>query len=84
MAEKINKISSQNNNTISISGIKIQLSNNLPLDNTLFENITKLRQKAKNIETSLTNEKNSPQILSEINDKIQNFQTKKPKPITKT
>ncbi len=32
MAEKINEISSQNNDIISISSFKIQLSNNLPSD----------------------------------------------------
>ena len=84
MAEKINKISSKNNDIISVSGLKIQLSNNIPLDYTLFDNITKSSQTAKNIEISLTNEKNFPQTLSLISDKIQNFQTKQLKPITKT
>ncbi len=70
MAEKINKISSQNNDIISISSLKIQLSNKNPLDFSFFQTITEWNQKAENIETSLSKSNKISPNLSLTSDNI--------------
>ncbi|MGD1714641.1 hypothetical protein [Dapis sp. BLCC M172] len=70
MAEKINKISSENNDRISISSLKIQLSNNHPLDFSFFQNTTQLNQKAENVENSLAR---SGKIFPDLSSKPDNI-----------
>ncbi|MGD1700359.1 hypothetical protein [Dapis sp. BLCC M229] len=70
MAEKINKITSENNNIISISRLKIQLSNNPPLDFSLSYPITEPNQIAENIETSLAKSNKISPDLSLTPDNI--------------